>query len=452
MDRRSLLANSAIGSLAAALHSGSAAAAPIPGIPPANPSGKILANKPRAFDVMARYGIDGLVAANPLNVYYLTNTITLGTKFRGDFGGFATLARDPSQPSFLICTTAETWDIANRDRELPEVIYTSGARAGQALDKGVEPEPVRPRNYAHRTDVSLTDREQAWVAAQQAANDAVAPGAAWGIARALKQSGLAKGRLAVDDMRIKYMLEEIGFEGPTFVPGEDVFKLIRMVKTAPEIEIMRTTGANNAAAAEAAMRAMEPGMTFADFQNLFRAACGERGSDMMSIICGMPGGMMPDPVAVKGKPYIVDAVSSFGMYAGDYARTLVLGDPPKDVLARARANRIARDTVFEMVKPGVKFAALREAGVNAMVKAGIPDYAVFVTPHCVGLSHSDQPFRLAGIDPTPFDHALEENMVLTIDLPYLEVGWGGGHCEDLFRVTRTGLEPLNPVTDPLVVV
>jgi Xaa-Pro aminopeptidase len=452
MDRRSVLTNAGLGSIAAAMHGGPAAAAALPGIPPANPSGKILANKPRAFDVMERYGIDGLVAANPLNVYYLTNTVTLGTKFRGDYGGFATLARDQSQPSFLICTTAETWDIANRDRELPEVIYTSAPRGVPLVAGGGEPEAARPRTYAHRTDVELTAREQAWIAAQQAANESVAPGAAWGIARALQQSGLAKGRLAVDDMRIRYLLEEIGFEGPTFVPGEDVFKLIRMVKTAPEIEIMRTTGANNAAAAEAAMRAMEPGMTFTDFQNRFRKECGDRGSDMMSIICGMPGGMMPDPVAVTGKPYIVDAVSSFGMYAGDYARTLVLGDPPKDVLARAKANRIARDTVFDMVKPGVKFAALREAGFNAMVKAGIPDYAVFVTPHCVGLTHSDQPFRLAGIDPTPFDHVLEENMVLTVDLPYLEVGWGGGHCEDLFRVTRTGLEPLNPVTDPLVVV
>ena len=42
-------------------------------------------------------------------------------------------------------------------------------------------------------------------------------------------------------------------------------------------------------------------------------------------------------------------------------------------------------------------------------------------------------------------------MVLTVDLPYLEVGWGSGHNEDLFRVTATGYEPLNSERDPLIV-
>jgi len=31
----------------------------------------------------------------------------------------------------------------------------------------------------------------------------------------------------------------------------------------------------------------------------------------------------------------------------DFARTVIIGDPPKDVLARAKANKIGRDAVFE---------------------------------------------------------------------------------------------------------
>jgi Xaa-Pro aminopeptidase len=248
------------------------------------------------------------------------------------------------------------------------------------------------------------------------------------------------------------MLDDIGFTGVTFVPADDVFKLIRMVKTAPEIDLMRIAGHNNEAAAMAAMRRMQPGMRFADFENLFRQECADRGSMMTSIILGMPGGMTPDEEAVRSKPYIVDAVSTFGEYSGDFARTLVLGEPTKEILFRAKANRMAREAVFEIIKPGVPFATLRDVAFNTMVKAGIPAQLVFVTPHSVGLSHSDQPFRLAGFDDKPIQHVLEENMVLTIDLPYIEVGWGGGHNEDLFRVTRTGYEALNPESDPLVVV
>ena len=42
-------------------------------------------------------------------------------------------------------------------------------------------------------------------------------------------------------------------------------------------------------------------------------------------------------------------------------------------------------------------------------------------------------------------------MTLTVDLPYLEVGWGSGHNEDLFRVTKTGYEPFNTERDPFIV-
>lgn len=446
-------AASATGSLAdLAGSSGAARPRPLPKIPPANPSGKLLANKPRAYEIMARLGLDGLIAANPLNVYYLANTITLGVKFRSNPGGYATLPRDPSQPAFFVCTTAETWDIANQEREIPETLFYTSARAGQATAPGVEPQANRPRDYAHVEGGRFTAREQRWIAAQDAANAAVAPGAAWALARALKRSGMTRGRIGVDDMRTKLMLDEIGFSGVTFVPADDVFKLIRMVKTAPELELMRIAGHNNEAAAMAAMRRMRPGMRFVDFENMFRQECADRGSTMCSIILGMPGGMTPDEEAVRGKPYIVDAVSAFGEYSGDFARTLVLGEPTKQILFRAKANRLAREAVFEIIRPGVPFARLRDVAFDTMVKAGIPANLVFVTPHSVGLSHTDQPFRLAGFDDKPLQHVLEEDMVLTIDLPYVEVGWGGGHNEDLFRVTRTGYEPLNPESDPLVVI
>ncbi len=453
MDRRELITAAGCSVAVAATMSQVAQGARAPAsIPKVNPSGKSLANKARAHDVMERLGLDGLIAGNPLNVYYLTSTVTLGVKFRSDPGGFATLPRDPAQPCFFICTTAETWDIANHDREIPETIFYTGTRPSQELAPGVEPVASRPRDYAHRDGVSYTQREKSWIETQDRVNASVAPGAAWAIVRALKRSGMTRGRIGVDDMRIKLMLDDIGFSGVTFVPADDVFKLIRMVKTAPEIELMRIAGRNNEAAAMAAMRRTRPGMRFEDFQNMFRQECADRGSTMTSIILGMPGGMMPDETAVKGKPYIVDAVSTFGEYAGDFARTLVLGEPSREILARARANRRAREAAFEIIKPGVKFATLRDVAFNTMVKAGIPERLVFVTPHSVGLSHTDQPFRLAGIDNTPIEHVLEENMVLTIDLPYIEVGWGSGHNEDLFRVTRTGYEALNAESDPLVVV
>lgn len=455
MDRRDLLKTisvSTAGLVASAAPSAKAEVANATFAAPPKSRGESLVNTDRARAVMERLKLDGVIAANPINVYYLTNVSPLSVRFRSELGGFATMARDSEMTRHLICTTAETWDIANHDRVIPETIFFSGIKNPGQAQKGIEPEASTARNYAVRRDVALTEREKSWIEAQTKANASVAPGPAWGIVRALKKSGLTKGRIAIDDMRIKYLLEEIGFEGVTFVPGDDVFKLIRMVKSPPEVDLMRISGHNNAAAAMAMMKRVQPGMTFRDTESIFLEECAKLGSTALNLVVGQPGGNFADGVAVKGKPYIVDAVSHFAQYNGDFARTLVLGEPTKEVLARAKANRIARETVFELVKPGVKFSTLRKTAFDAMVKAGIPDYAVFITPHSVGLQHTDHPFRLDGIDPTPIDHVLEENMIMTIDLPYVEVGWGCGHNEDLFRVTKTGYQALNPESDPLVVV
>ena len=86
-----------------------------------------------------------------------------------------------------------------------------------------------------------------------------------------------------------------------------------------------------------------------------------------------------------------------------------------------------------------------------MIKSGMPKDAVFVTPHSVGLQHDDNPFSLPQFGIDRIDHVLEEDMVLTVDLPYLQVGYGTGHNEDLFRVTKTGYEPLNSEQDPLII-
>jgi hypothetical protein len=42
-------------------------------------------------------------------------------------------------------------------------------------------------------------------------------------------------------------------------------------------------------------------------------------------------------------------------------------------------------------------------------------------------------------------------MTLTVDLPTPEIGWGAIHFEDLIQVTKTGVEPLATLSDPLIV-
>jgi len=140
-------------------------------------------------------------------------------------------------------------------------------------------------------------------------------------------------------------------------------------------------------------------------------------------------------------------------------RLLNLGDGAKDGDLDFADHRVVQGyTVANSnmghdagAEPGVTYSQIRKAGFDAMKKAGMPEEAIIVNPHSVGLQHTDQPYR----DDVPFpvapDLELKPGMTITVDLPYIEVGWGAGHNEDLILITETGYQALNSEAEPLVV-
>jgi len=442
--------------------SASASTAPAAAAPPREtappPGGKLLVNKPRAYAVLEELKLDGLIALNPINVYYLTNTWPLFTKFRSDYPAFATFARDPSQPSFLVTSWAQAFDFANGEREVPELItwsfpsdWSSYINASSAQMK-IEPTPVKRVGWATRDDSQLNAREKRWADAQRAGGTSAVSSPAWALAKALKSSGLDRGRIAVDDMRIAYLLNQIGMDGITFVPGEQIFRRIRVVKSEPEIALQRVAGRNNGAAAMATIQQIQVGMTYRDVEGIFRRECANRGNELVEFLVGVTTGMLPDGVVTPGRSFAIDAVSQYMQYHGDFGRTVIVGDPSPELRAREKAHLIGHDAVYEIVRPGVKLSTLRKTALEAEIKAGMPREAVTCTPHGVGLEHGDNPGRLDIPFEMAEDIALEENMVITIDLPYIELGGNIGHHEDLIRITKTGFEPMNPLGDPLVII
>lgn len=426
----------------------------LPGI-----DGRALINYPRAYEVMEQEGVDGLVALNPMNVYYLTSTITVGTRFRWDYAAFGTFPRDPDQPRFLVSSVFQGWDLANRaGDELPEFMpsarvnnWNAHASAEENPD-GRKPDPSRV-GWNINPALLDTPRERRWATAQEKYSSMAEPGQAWALAKALQESGLDRGTIAVDDMRIRYLLEKIGAaENIRFVPGENIFRKIRHIKSPVEIELMRVAGRKNAEAALATCRSLEAGMRFEDIERRFMTECAARGNTTAFIIAGVSVGLLPHEEIVTGEAFLIDAVSHFRQYHGDFARTVIAGDPPAEVLKRARANEIGRAAIFEKLKPGLRYSEIRQIGFDAMVKAGMPAEAIIVNPHSVGLEHDDDPVEDGTLYRIPRDTALAPGMTITVDLPYIEAGWGAGHNEDLLLITDTGYELLNTEEEPLVVI
>lgn len=460
----------AAGAAAATSPQANAAKAPIKGAMAglAAVDGKSVTNKPHAYEVMEQYGIDGLVALDPMNVYYLTNTIPLMTTFRQTYPAFAVFARDQKQPTYLVTAPPQALALASRaerGEELPVLIGYSGVPNWQdyvnASPQQLKVEPSTgakvgesaPNSHGWpSTTGAHTSIEKRWVKAQEETFNNGATTKAWALAKALKDAGLAKGKIAVDDMRVAYLLQQIGMTGVTCIPGENIFRRIRVVKSPVELALMRIAGENNSNATEVTMRSIKPGMTSADIEHIFAVECAKLGSSAVTFLTGMALAGLPDGKIVEGKSFAVDAVSMFREYHGDCGRTLVVGEPNKEIKARAKAHRAGYDEIYAKIKAGMKLSDVRRIGKDAMVKAGMPEATIVVNPHSVGVEHGDNPMR----DDLPFDMVdditLQENMVITADLASLDLGWGNLHHEDLIRITKTGFEPFPGIHEPFIII
>ncbi|MDE1147216.1 MAG: M24 family metallopeptidase [Azospirillaceae bacterium] len=419
-------------------------------------------NRQRAHAVLEKHGLDGIVALRPHNVYYLSNSWPVAVDFGSEFPAMATFAADPSQPGFFICTPGAALEVMNGDREvLPVITYTGAENWRDYVGAGPERMRVEPQafgaatpfGFAVRSGIELTAREAAWDRAQVRHNPTSAPSPEWALVRALKESGLINGRIAVDDMRVARLLAGIGVDTVTVLPGDNIFRDIRLIKQPHEITLMRQAQKASRAAAMAAARGLVPGMTYAEARALFVGEAARHGAELSFLLLGMSQAMLPDGVVRSGRSYMIDCGASFSHYMGDFARTIAIGEPSAELARRMAAQQAARAAALEIIRPGVRFSAVEALARAVMVKAGMPSHVIAACSlHSVGLQHDDQPHRTDVFYRVPVDLTLEAGMCVTLDLPFLEIGWGAGHNEDLLLLTANGHELLNDPGDPLVIV
>lgn len=421
--------------------------------------GRSLVNKERAYEVMDRENLEGIVALSPVNVFYLGNFLSIETLKLRAIPSFAVMPRDPQKPTVLVVSSSDVWSLANNDREYPEIIpYTAPSGWEAYQDSSLwGSEPEARGSFLNRLDTPspdvLTDVERGWMEFHRRVEGATSATPEWGLVNALRESGIEKGRIAVDDMRVSVILESLGYTKPVCVPGDNTFRKIRMIKSEVELTHMRRAALINQRACEAMMSRIERGMRKPELDNLFMLEAAQRGSHGVWIVTGNIGGLH-DGEVIEGRPMMIDSVSHNNFYHGDFGRTFVLGEPRDDVVKRTQILNAGHKAALEAIKPGVKYSDVRAAAQSAMRKTGQISSAalVGVNPHSVGLQHTDQPYR----DGLPFvvhdDLLFEENMTLTVDCATLEVGWGAAHLEDLVRVTKDGVEPLGDANGALVTV
>jgi Xaa-Pro aminopeptidase len=463
MDRRDLLKTAAL----AGIPAGVAACATSPTMNtatrgaelPAGPSpAEILRKAPpvdleRAYAVMERDGLSGLVLMNPVNVYHFTGFWPATSRMGFRPGAYALVSRDRQQPVAVVAAEFTYYYLLSDNAyEYPFQVFLftgpadreqlAAARAGRyQVDAPAAPAGSTIFKDAGREPLLDTERARLAAAQAAAARQGVSADAEFALLKAIRALGLDRGKVGVDEAELSPLFASAGL-ATQVVPGDDTLKRIRMVKSARELQLMRLAATANMQAALAAAQAARAGASYRELRSTFFAEAARRGNRGVFMVIGGVSAEGVDRPLREGDAFLFDAVSEGAGYHGDFARTVFVGEPRPTMKKAAAAITLGWATVRDALRPGLRLSEITALGRDTLRKAGF-DFNVAFGPHSVGLFHTDA----SGLG----DLALEPGMILSVDCPVMQAGIGGtAHLEDLTLITQTGSERIHPGAETIV--
>ncbi len=453
MERRSFLGAGAAGmaGLAAAdvtTLAAASAAAGVGGVMRADPEWEALSaamrsepllNYGRARELMEKRGLDGFVLVRAQNVYNAANFWPLTDRMGHPPSCAVVLPREPKRRAALVIPQFTFY-----------YVYSDGGPR-KFLEHFLYAPEGAMRVFNQVDPTALTDKERRRLADLGPFNAGVQKSFVDALALAIREAGLERGRLGVDDELVARMLAAAQLPATTRPAQADV-ALVRMVKSPLEIRMMRAAATRNVEAALAAVRGLRDGMTIRELRTRYFTEVAERGMTGVFMVVDKSALPTYDQPLRAGQGILIDCVSQLGNYHGDYGRTVVIGEPSRAMKRATDALNFAWSAIREQLRPGLTGADIRRIGTEALKKGGYTTTVGF-TPHSVGLQHSDAPWRTDTVVPAATELTLEAGMILSVDCPLFDEGIGGsGHLEDLTLITAEGSERIHPDTPHVLVV
>ncbi len=231
---------------------------------------------------------------------------------------------------------------------------------------------------------------------------------------------------------------------------EKLFQLARLVKTKEEIERIRTAVSATEDGIQAVLDFAKPGVENRELQYVFQTTVMKRDCTVLfaAIAAGTEGALvnhLPSKYKLqKGDVVRMDCNVLYKNYVSDVGRNAVLG------VADSKSKRIfgallaGVEKMTEIAKPGIRVAELFRAGISTTRSSGLLTYQRQHIGHSLGIQVVEPPL----ISPD-FDTELQENMIIAIESPYYEIGFGSFNPEDTVLITRSGSSKLTQTTNQL---
>jgi len=271
------------------------------------------------------------------------------------------------------------------------------------------------------------------------------------LAEAAREAGLSSGTIGVDEEGMSFdMFSDLSRALPRarVVRASGLLKKIRMVKTSHEVELLRLSTGCAERGIEVGLASIGEGTTEA---SLARAIQIEIARHAEPGIVNAYGGA--DSAYVlrahrevkikKGDQIWLDEGCYSGGYCSDTGTTAVRGIPSEKLKRYHQAVVRGQRKAIEAIRTGARPSRLHRIAVDEVRKT-IPDFRRDQVGHGLGLEHYEPP-ALSAREEAP----LEEGMVVNVETPYYEVGFGGLMVEDTVLVKEDGCEFLTKMDKDL---
>lgn len=125
-------------------------------------------------------------------------------------------------------------------------------------------------------------------------------------------------------------------------------------------------------------------------------------------------------------------------YWADMARTAVVGEPTREQQQRYDALLAGEEEQRALARPGVSAGELFKVAVDRVRQGALPEYKRSNCGHGIGIDVHEFP----SLNTANQLVELEDGMVLCVETPYYQIGWGGMMVEDMIVIRPNGNECL----------
>ncbi|MHA1803452.1 MAG: M24 family metallopeptidase [Promethearchaeota archaeon] len=367
-------------------------------------------NKEKASNILKAHDIDILIAATPVNVFYLTGLPTLH------------VASNPIL--YVLYNQFPSLALLRNDGEESLITWINY----RSVDKFSWVQDVNGIGSPKAAMTALSDKIKEW-------------------------NGAGKN-IGYESLMPSYQSEFMRKEFPnaTFINADQAFLEMRLIKTEKEVQRIKKSTEISEKAIQAMIEETHEGITDKELLQIARLTIikeGAEGWDHLTIGIGSSDPEAPGTgVEMKqGDIGRFDIGTIWQGYVSDVSREVVIKPIPEGAEEVMNNMIKVQEYCVNNIEPGVNMKELYN-NANRFYKTLVKRGRCFITGHSIGLeceeTHLFSPLK-------QLDRMFEENMVLDIEVWQNFKKQGLIGIEDCYRITSSGCERLSSLDKKMVV-